>query len=172
MAKNSKKKKRKSSQLPAPFDAVKESAKTFPWKKAILLLVLTVVVFAAYLFFLRLEEIEFAKTHLITPYTTGFFSITTLVYYSVAALLLLAIFILNRGFTKGAFTPELFPVESYPNRDEVDVICARVNKQKAIAKKLMLILIPFLVTIFLDLIDLFYGDLFEKLISSFSGTIL
>jgi hypothetical protein len=88
------------------------------------------------------------------------------VYYVIVTALLLAILYLNKGFSKGDMTPDMFN-DSVPP-EEAARICANVNRQKKLAKKLILVLFPFLFAVLLDVIYLFYGDMFTGFLSLFA----
>ena len=94
------------------------------------------------------------------------FSIIMPVYYVIVTALLLAILYLNKGFSKGDMTPDMFN-DSVPP-EEAARICANVNRQKKLAKKLILVLFPFLFAVLLDVIYLFYGDMFTGFLSLFA----
>ena len=94
------------------------------------------------------------------------FSIIMPVYYIFTAVLLIVILFLNKGFSKGELTPDMLK-DSIPP-EEAARICDTVNRQKKLAKKLMLVLFPFLFSVLLDVIYLFYGDMFTGFLSLFA----
>ena len=94
------------------------------------------------------------------------FSIITLVYYLLIFVLFLAVVFLNRGFSKKELTVEMLG-EDTPHEDAVR-ICEKVNAQKKLAKKVMLVLVPFVFAVFFDLLYLFYGDILQRFFSLFA----
>ncbi len=153
----SKKKKRRPSALPGADGAAlsKKKAKG----SALKLLYLIGATLAAFVLFETVLTLE-AENGLT-------FSIITPIYYGAAVLLLGAVLILNRGFSKEDWTPEMFE-ENEAEPERVQKLCEKVNAQKKIAKKLMLFLIPLLFAIFFDMIALFYGDVLERFLSLFA----
>ncbi|MBE6611509.1 MAG: hypothetical protein E7632_03355 [Ruminococcaceae bacterium] len=134
---------------------VKAKVRQFNFKKALILIVSTLAAFVLLEGVIQLE----AQAGLS-------FSIITLVYYIAAALLVLAIIFLNRGFSKKELTPDMLDEGTPP--EEAEKICALVNSQKKLAKKVMLVLVPILFAIFFDLMYLFYGDILAQFFSFFA----
>ena len=84
------------------------------------------------------------------------FSVATAVMFTAVTILAAAVILLNHGFTKKDFTPDMLR-EDVP-ADEAEKICEKLNSHRKIAKKLMMILIPLMLALLLDIISLFYGD--------------
>lgn len=133
---------------------IQRTAKPFGFKKTLLLLLSTLAAFAL------LEGV------IVLEAAAGLsFSPITLLYYLITALLFLAIVFLNRGFSKKELTPDM--LEADTPKEEAEKICARINHQKKLAKKLMVWLVPFVFAILFDLIYLFYGDILAGFFSLF-----
>ncbi len=94
------------------------------------------------------------------------FSIITPIYYIICTVLFLVVVFLNRGFSKRELTPDMLD-EGTPHEDAVK-ICEKVNHQKKLSKKVMLMLVPFVLAVLLDIIYLFYGDMLVGIFSIFS----
>ncbi len=133
---------------------VKAAVKKFNVKRALLIILSTIAAFAVLEAVVSLEAAHGMS-----------FSIITIVYYVIVTGLLLAIIFLNRGFSKSELTPEMLDEGTPP--EDAKRICELVNRQKKIAKRLMLVLIPFVFAIFFDLIYLFYGDFLAGVLSVF-----
>lgn len=166
MSKNRRKKNRQIS--PEGLQArreLKESLKKFNWKRFLLIVVTSII---AYAVFVIVQDIE--VTHYFSSHPIAFeldykaIPIIYYVYYSTVTVLIIAILILNRGLSRKDLTPDMF--EPSVDRNEVQRICDRVNRQKKIAKKLMLVLLPFLIAILIDFVVVFFGDTFTNMFSS------
>ena len=152
--------KKKKHKLPQASDTpaanVKKQLKNFNWSRLLLLVLSTIVVFSVYEALLALEE------------QSGMdYSITMPVFYIVTTLLVCAVIFFNHGTSKRAVTPDMLDPDLAP--DEAERICARLNRHKQLAKKLMYPLIPLLMTLLLDIFYLFWGDTLRQIFSVFTG---
>ncbi len=138
--------------------AVKESVKGFSWQRALRLLLATVLVFAVYEALISLEASFYMP-----------FSVVMLVYVAVVTVLACIILYLNHGVSAKEITPEMFRDEDGAIEDEegVRAFCEKVNADKKKAKKLMPFLIPFALTLLLDVFYLFWGDFLSQIFSVF-----
>ena len=141
-----KKKKKKTSAL-TEKTTVSASKKPFNVKRALLIAISTLAAFALYETLITLKFLPIGGVPIIMP-----------VYFVITTLLVCAIVFLNRGFSTKEVTPDMFKGEA--DTDELQKVCDNINNQKKTAKKLMLVLLPFLFSIFFDMIYLFYGDFF------------
>ncbi len=132
---------------------VKASIKRFNFKRAIIILLSTLAAFSLLEAVVGFEASRGMQI-----------SIITIVYYIIATILFLAIVFLNRGLSKSELTPEMLDEGTPP--EEASRICSLVNRQKKIAKKLMLVLIPLVLSILLDMLYLFYSDFFKGIIDA------
>jgi hypothetical protein len=140
---------------PESIGEVKKQLRTFNWYRVLLLVLSTIAAFTVFEAILGLEE------------QRGFsFSIITPVYYVIVTILAIAVVLLNHGLSKKPFTPDMLREDVPP--DEASMICAKLNRQKAWAKKLMMLLVPFMLALLLDIVYLFYGDLFSNLVELLS----
>ena len=134
---------------------VRAKTKQFNWQRALSLILATLAAFVLLEGVIQLEASGGLS-----------FSIITVVYYIIITVLLLAILFLNKGFSRNELTPDMLE-DSVP-REEAARICANVNRQKKLAKKLMLVLVPFVFAVFFDLLYLFYGDILARFFSFFA----
>ena len=141
-----KKKKNSLTYSPESVREVKNKLKVINKKRVLTIFLSTIAVFAVYEALLSFEASRGSA-----------FSITTLVMYIAVTALTAAVIFLNHGFSKKDFTPDMLREDVEP--DEAAAICARLNSHRAIAKKLMMVLIPFMFALLLDIINLFYGDM-------------
>ncbi len=153
------KKKHKKTTSPAeltPAGEVKAKLRSFNYKKALIIALSTLAAFVLYEALITVNFLPIGGIPIIMP-----------IYYIVCGVLAAAIFILNRGISGKPVTPEM--LEGLGSPEELDAACERINRQKAIAKRLMMVLLPFLLSVFFDIIYLFYGDLFLSLFASLTG---
>ncbi|MBQ8510158.1 MAG: hypothetical protein IJ493_09665 [Clostridia bacterium] len=131
---------------------VKRAMKRFNWQRALGLMLATIAAFAVLEAFISLEASKGMT-----------YSIVTIVYYVIVTVLLIAIVLLNGGFSKEQLTPDM--ISESVDREEAARICERANQRKQYAKKLMLVLVPFLFAVFFDIVYLFYGDVLKQIFS-------
>ncbi len=154
----SKKKKRAKRTAPVgvtPGGAVKAQLKKFNWRRALVILLSTIAAFAIYEALITTEFLTIGGIPLIMP-----------VYFIIATVLIFAVLLLNHGISQKEVTPDMFK-EEY--KDMAEELSQKINRHKAIARKLMLILLPFLFAIFFDIIYLFYGDILRNALSLVFG---
>lgn len=131
---------------PESVRVVKNKLKALNKKRVLTIFLSTIAAFAAYEALLSFEAARGCT-----------FSISTLVMYIAVTTLTAAVIFLNHGFSKKDFTPDMLREDVEPA--EAAAICARLNSHRAIAKKLMMVLIPLMFALLLDIINLFYGDM-------------
>ncbi len=149
MAKQKKKKSKKTARAElTPQGAVKASLKSFNWRRALIIAVATLAAFSFYEALIAVESLRIGGIPVIMP-----------IYFIIVTLLICAIVFFNHGFSQKEVTPDMFDGECDP--EHIKITCDNINRHKAIAKKLMLVLLPFLFAIFFDIIYLFYGDFFS-----------
>ncbi len=140
----------------AEAKSVSATKKPFNFKRALLIAISTLAAFTVYEALISVNFLPVGGVPVIMP-----------VYFIITTLLVCAIVFLNRGFSVKEVTPEMFKGEA--ESDELQKICDNINRQKKTAKKLMLVLLPFLFSIFFDMIYLFYGDFFKGAFSAIFG---
>ncbi len=157
---NKKKKKKKTEEYDRGAEArkaVKESLKKFNWKRLIVLVLSTAAALAAFEIIQQLELQNYISSQT-GVFSFDFIPVVYYVYYALVLVLTLAVVILNRGLSRKELTPDMFEPDTAP--DEVAEICEKVNKQKRLAKKLMMVLLPFLFAVLLDFLVVFFGNSF------------
>ncbi len=157
MAKQKKTKKRKNSSKAAE-GPVKAQLRRFNWKQLCLIVLSTALAFSIYEALITLNFLPISGIPIIMP-----------VYFIITAVLLCAVLILNSGISTKKITPEMLHADEGEDPAHLEEICARLNARKDVAKKLMLVLLPFLFAILFDVIYLFYGDFFLGAISALGG---
>ena len=132
--------------------------KQFNWKKLLFFMITTLAAFSLYEAMIAMPYLRISGIPVIMP-----------IYFAIVTVLICAIVILNCGFSTKPVTPDM--LRDGDNDDEAHLadICSRLNKRKAVAKKLMLALLPFLFSVFFDIIYLFYGDFFKGAFEAIFG---
>lgn len=151
-------KKKKSTSLtysPESVREVKKKLKALNKKRVLTIFLSTVAVFSVYEAILGYEE-SIGCT----------FSIATLVMTVFVTVLSATVILLNHGFSKNDFTPDM--LRSDIPVDEAKEICKKLNSQRATAKKIMMILLPFMFSLLFDIVVLFYGDTFKNILGFLS----
>ena len=160
MANKNKKKKKHTTALDGvtPSGAVKAQLKPFNIKRLLFIIITTLAAFSFYEAMIALPYLRVGGIPIIMP-----------IYMAIVTVLICAIFILNSGFSPKPVTVEQLREIEEGDDEHIREICERLNKKKAIAKKLMLALLPFLFSILFDVIYLFYGDFFAGAIKAIFG---
>lgn len=159
MAKQKKKNKKKTSPAElTPAGEVKAKLKAFNYKKALIIAITTLAAFIVYEALITVRFLPIGGIPVIMP-----------VYFIISGVLATVIFFLNRGVSAKPVTPDM--LAGLGTEEEIEAACVKINRQKAFAKKLMMVLLPFVLSVLFDIIYLFYGDLFLSLFSSLIGGI-
>lgn len=135
---------------PESIREVKKKLKAFNKKRLLVILISTIAVFALYETALSLEEAHSCE-----------FSIATAVMFIGVTVLAAAVILLNHGFSRTDFTPDMLRKDI--SEKEADELCKKLNHQRELSKKLMMVLIPFMFALLLDVINLFYGDMLSSI---------
>ena len=146
-----KKKKRAKKTAPVgitPGGAVKAQPKKFNWRRALIIIFSTALAFAVYEALIAAKFLPVGGIPIIMP-----------VYYIIATALTFAVLLLNHGISQKEVTPDMFKAEY---KEFAEELSNKINRHKVIARKLMLVLLPFLFAIFFDIIYLFYGDILKN----------
>ncbi len=154
-----KKKKHKATTSPvkaSPSGEVRATLNRFNWKKALLIMVCTIVAFTVYEALISVTFLRINGIPVIMP-----------IYYIIVTILLVAIVFFNHGFSTKPVTPDM--LSGLGTEEELNAACIKLNFQKQIAKRLMLVLVPFLLAVLFDIIYLYYGDILTSVITSFFG---
>ncbi len=148
----SKKKKKKSTEV-TPAAVAK---KPFNVKRALLIALSTLAAFVLYETLITVKFLPIGGIPVIMP-----------IYFIIVTVLVCVIIFMNSGFSNKDVTPDMLDGKAEP--EELEKICETLNRRKKHAKKLMLILLPFILSVLLDIIWLFYGDFFKGAISAIFG---
>ncbi len=145
------KKKKKRTTALAATETASAKKKPFNVKRALLIALSTIAAFALYETLISLNVLPIGGIPIIMP-----------IYFITVTLLVCAIIFLNRGFSGKDVTPDMFSDDADP--EHIKVVCENINRQKKLARRLMLVLLPFLFSIFFDMLYLFYGDFFSWMV--------
>lgn len=154
MAKYKKKKRKTASAELTPTGAVKAQIKKFNWRRLLFIVLTTALAFGVYEALIMLNFLPIGGIPIIMP-----------VYFVIVTALVCAILILNSGVSTKPVTVDMLRDGEDDDIEHLQEICDKLNRRKAIAKRLMLVLLPFLLAIFFDILYLFYGDFFAGAIS-------
>lgn len=97
-----------------------------------------------------------------------FYEIVITAYYLILGAAILSVFFLNKGFSMKPTPHEELPSEW--NHVEKQAYLDREKKRIAISKKLIFIIFPIIAVLFVDIISLYYADMFVKLFSGGSAS--
>lgn len=96
-----------------------------------------------------------------------FYEPVILVYYILAGVGIIAVFILNRGFNSRPTKRE--ELSDDLTEEEKDAYLEEEKHRMGISRVLMYFILPLIVIIFIDLIDIYFGGIYKSLLSSFGG---
>ncbi len=139
-----------------PAGEVKAKLKAFNYKRAVFLILATIAAFTVYEALISVPALRIGGIPVIMP-----------IYFIIVTVLIVAIIFLNHGFSTKPVTPNM--LEGLGTHEELEAACVKLNYQKLIAKRLMFVLIPFVFSVFFDIMYLFYGDVFKSIISFLIG---
>ncbi len=122
--------------------------KPFPTKLVVLLFVNTVLLFGIYCFFVMRRNINWLFW----------------VYYGLTAATSLGYLIYNRGLSRDKLTTDMLPADwSYEKKT---AFLEERDERKRKSKWLLTIIFPLCLTIFFDILYLFWGDYFSSIFGS------
>ena len=133
------------SQMTAPL---RESAKAFNWKLALIVVVNTIIIFGFYRLMLHFY----------------YFEIVMGLYLALTAVFTFAYVIYNRGFTRRHLTPDMLP-EEWSDEQKTAYIADGTERLRK-SKWMLTVIFPLVLTFMFDCIELFWGDLFTRLFES------
>ena len=96
-----------------------------------------------------------------------FYEPVILVYYILAGVGIVAVFILNRGLNSRPTEREMLSDDL--TEEEKDAYLEEEKKRMRISRVLMYFILPLIVVIFIDLIDLYFGGIYKSLLASLGG---
>lgn len=121
--------------------SVSEAVNAFNWKRAIILLLSTVFAMGLYFFLMNIYSL---------------WKVVVIAYVTVASVLIIAYFIINRAFTGSGVTYEMLP--DTMTHDEKEEYLADVADREKRSRPLLLIIFPVVITLLVDLFRLFVID--------------
>lgn len=127
--------------------------KPIPKKWVLLLLVNTVVIFGIYSFFVMRMNINWIFW----------------LYYAALAVTGIGYLIYNRGFSEDKLTLEMLPPEWSEEKKHAFLFARDERKRRS--KWLLTILFPLCITIFFDIIFLFYGEQIMNALNTIGGAL-
>ena len=147
-----------SSAASTPAGEVKVQLKRFNWLRALIIGASTVAAYVVYQLLLNVPALQIGGIPIIMP-----------VYIGAATLLVALVVIFNSGLSTKPITVDMLRADEGDSKEDLQMIADKLNARKKTAKKLMLLLIPFVFTLFFDMIILFYGDFFIGAFKALSG---
>ena len=129
------------SQMTAPL---RESAKAFNWKLALIVVVNTIIIFGFYRLMLHFY----------------YFEIVMGIYLVVTAAFVFSYFIYNRGMTRRNVTPDMLPA-SWSDEQKTEYI-ADGERRLQKSKWMLTVIFPLVLTFMFDFIELYWGDMFAR----------
>ncbi len=153
-----KKTKKKHNTAAASETPLRSQLKRFNWTRLLLIILATALAFGVYEALITLNFLPIGGIPIIMP-----------VYFIIVTLLLCAVLIFNSGISTKEVTPEMLRSSEDDDNAHLEEICVKLNARKKVAKKLMLVLLPFLFAILFDVIYLFYGDFLSDAIAALGG---
>lgn len=120
--------------------SVKEAVRAFNWKRALALFISTACAMGLY-FFLT---------------STPLWMITVIAYISIASVLIIAYFIVNRAFTGSGVTYEMLP-DTMTHKEKEEYLADVVDRERR-SRPMLMVIFPVIVTLLVDLFKLFVLD--------------
>jgi hypothetical protein len=120
--------------------SVKEAVSAFNWKRALVLFISTACAMGLY-FFLT---------------STPLWMITVIAYISIASVLIIAYFIVNRAFTGSGVTYEMLP-DTMTHKEKEEYLADVADRERR-SRPMLMVIFPVIVTLLVDLFKLFVLD--------------
>lgn len=117
-----------------------EAVAAFNWKRLLLLVLYCAIALGTYFYLINFP----------------FWKVVVIAYVAVAAVLIIAYFIINRAFTGSGVTYEMLP--DTMTHDEKEEYLADVAERERRSRPLLMIIFPVVVTLLVDLFRLFVLD--------------
>ncbi|MBQ2716067.1 MAG: hypothetical protein IJF21_04635 [Clostridia bacterium] len=120
--------------------SVKEAVNAFNWKRALILVLTTIVSMGIY-FFLT---------------STPLWKVAVLAYIIIASVLIIAYFIINRAFTGSGVTYEMLP-DTMTHKEKEEYLADVADRERR-SRPMLMVIFPIIVTLLVDLFRLFVLD--------------
>ena len=120
--------------------SVKEAVNAFNWKRALILVLTTIVSMGIYF--------------LLT--STSLWKVAVLAYIVIASVLIIAYFIINRAFTGSGVTYEMLP-DTMTHKEKEEYLADVADRERR-SRPMLMVIFPIIVTLLVDLFRLFVLD--------------
>lgn len=120
--------------------SVKEAVNAFNWKRALILVLTTIVSMGIY-FFLT---------------STPLWKVAVLAYIIIASVLIIAYFIINRAFTGSGVTYEMLP-DTMTHKEKEEYLADVADRERR-SRPMLMVIFPIILTLLVDLFRLFVLD--------------
>lgn len=120
--------------------SVKEAVDAFNWRRALKLVLSTVIAMGIY-FYLS---------------STALWKVAVIAYVAIASVLIVAYFIINRAFTGSGVTYEMLP--DTMTKQEKEEYLADVADRERRSRPMLMVIFPVIITLLVDLFRLFVLD--------------
>lgn len=120
--------------------SVKEAVSAFNWKRALVLFISTAFAMGLYFFLM----------------STPLWMITVIAYITVASVLIIAYFIVNRAFTGSGVTYEMLP-DTMTHKEKEEYLADVADRERR-SRPMLMVIFPVIVTLLVDLFKLFVLD--------------
>ena len=120
--------------------SVKEAVDAFNWRRALKLVLSTIVAMGIY-FYLS---------------STSLWKIAVIAYVAIASVLIIAYFIVNRAFTGSGVTYEMLP-DTMTQKEKEEYLADVADRERR-SRPMLMVIFPVIITLLVDLFRLFVLD--------------
>ena len=120
--------------------SVKEAVGAFNWRRALKLVLSTIVAMGIY-FYLS---------------STSLWKIAVIAYVAIASVLIIAYFIVNRAFTGSGVTYEMLP-DTMTQKEKEEYLADVADRERR-SRPMLMVIFPVIITLLVDLFRLFVLD--------------
>lgn len=120
--------------------SVKEAVGAFNWRRALKLVLSTIVAMGIY-FYLS---------------STSLWKIAVIAYVAIASVLIIAYFIVNRAFTGSGVTYEMLP-DTMTHKEKEEYLADVADRERR-SRPMLMVIFPVIITLLVDLFRLFVLD--------------
>lgn len=120
--------------------SVKEAVDAFNWRRALKLVLSTVIAMGIY-FYLS---------------STALWKVAVIAYVAIASVLIVAYFIINRAFTGSGVTYEMLP-DTMTHKEKEEYLADVADRERR-SRPMLMVIFPVIITLLVDLFRLFVLD--------------
>jgi len=120
--------------------SVKEAVDAFNWRRALKLVLSTVIAMGIY-FYLS---------------STALWKVAVIAYVAIASVLIVAYFIINRAFTGSGVTYEMLP-DTMTQKEKEEYLADVADRERR-SRPMLMVIFPVIITLLVDLFRLFVLD--------------